>query len=125
VSSTDVIVCTAAERAADDEIYSEPRRLEAQLVGALHRQLEHNRGVGTPRTECRFALPGWTRPPGGVDLSVSLARDTGSLVIEAKVGKPDEAIWDVIKLADILALDRTIIAAYLVYDATLSLNPPC
>lgn len=46
-------------------------------------------------------LPGWTRPPGGVDVAADLADGTGRLAIETKVGKPEVSIWDAIKLADI------------------------
>jgi hypothetical protein len=113
----DAIVWAAVERASGGVIYAEPKRPEAQLVRALYRELAADERVGTPRTECGFVLSGWTRPPGGVDLSAGFT-DGGSCVIEAKVGKPEEAIWDIIKLADILALDVTITAAYLIYDAT-------
>jgi hypothetical protein len=115
--SVDQIVSEAARRACAEPIYAEPGRPEAQLVRALHERLSEDDRVGVPRMECRFVLSGWTRSPGGVDLSVGLADRASSLIIEAKVGKPEEAIWDIIKLADILALDPTVIAAYLIYDA--------
>jgi hypothetical protein len=76
--------------------------------------------LDVPRMECRFPLRNWTRPPGGVDLSVRSRDGSISLLIEAKVEKPDEAIWDIIKLADICMLDRSVTDAYLAYAASTS-----
>jgi hypothetical protein len=113
----DEVVRRAVERACQGVVYELPSRREAQLVKALLRQLTTDERVASIRTECRFPLTEWTRPPGGVDISAEL-EPQGTIVIETKVDKPEEAIWDVIKLADILTLDSHVTAAYLVYDAT-------
>jgi hypothetical protein len=50
-------------------------------------------------------LPNWSTPPGGIDLVAKL--DGGlRLDFEMKVDKPDEVIWDAIKLADVNATRR-------------------
>jgi len=111
----DDIVLAATRRASVGPVYRDGKILESHLVDVLCQALREDERVGVPRRECRFALTGWTRPPGGVDLSASF--QGGSLLIEAKVGDTWEALWDVIKLVDILVLDPTVTAAYLAYDA--------
>ena len=65
--------------------------------------------------EPRYALRGWTRRPGGMDLAFDWGPRRAPL--ECKVDKPDEALWDALKLADILC-EYDVEAAYLLYDAT-------
>jgi hypothetical protein len=114
----DEIALAAAKRACAQPIFHVEKRREAQLVAALCRALKGVRSLDVPRMECRFPLTNWTRPPGGVDLSVRSRDGSISLLIETKVGKPEEAIWDIIKLADIRVLDRSVTDTYLVYTAS-------
>jgi hypothetical protein len=60
----------------------------------------------------------WSTPPGGIDLVADV--DSGRrLDFEMKVDKPDEVIWDAIKLADVNASARPKVAgSYLVLWAT-------
>lgn len=117
VVDLDDIVTSAVAYAASDLRYIHGERPEALLVRSLRAGFGRDSRVklvdGTPV----YRLPGWTRPPGGVDVVVDLADGSGRLGIEAKVGKPDESIWDAIKLADVQDLDARVRTANLVSDA--------
>lgn len=80
--------------------------VEAGNESALHQRLRHALRIGRltkplnseGRLQCQGS--GWTRAPGGIDV-VSI-RSTGdgvrALGVECKIGKPDELLWDAIKL---------------------------
>jgi hypothetical protein len=93
------------------------RRPEAALVGAIAHADSLRRRRASVTREARYQkLSGWTRQPGGVDLALDGVA-AGRVLIEMKVGKPYEALWDALKLCDILnAEDRT--TAYLIYAGT-------
>ena len=75
--------------------------------GTLHRRLRDALRIGGVTkpldTEGRLQdqASGWTRSPGGIDVvSIRSAGDGGrALGVECKVGKPDELLWDAIKLS--------------------------
>jgi hypothetical protein len=110
--ATEILV-SALALAANRRAYSPAARPEAHLVAVVRDALGDATAVvaGEPRYE----LPGWTRRPGGVDLAFDYAGRR--VLVECKVDKPDEALWDALKLADILR-EHDIAAAYLLYDAT-------
>jgi hypothetical protein len=107
------ILANALGEVAGRRACSPAARPEAHLVAVVRAALGDAATVvaGEPRYE----LPGWTRRPGGVDL----ACDHGGrrILVECKVDKPDEALWDALKLADILR-QHDVEAAYLLHDAT-------
>lgn len=113
----DSILLAAAKRASANAIFEDGIKREARLVQALCEAMMKDRSLDVPRTECRFPLSNWTRAPGGVDLSVRARDGKTSLLVETKVGKPEEAIWDIIKLADICVLDKSVTDVYLAYAA--------
>lgn len=95
------------------------RQPEAALVGAVAQaDTFRARNADTTREQRFRDLSGWTRPPGGVDVVVSGLAE-GPVLMEMKVGKPGEAIWDAIKLCDILATEGEGLG-YLVYAGTPS-----
>jgi hypothetical protein len=91
-------------------------RPEAALVGAIADALATRQYASVAR-EVRYRnLPAWTRPPGGVDLALDMVA-TGRVLMEMKVDKPAEALWDALKLGDILSTND-LAAAYLIYAGT-------
>ena len=120
VERLDEIVARSVREAADDLFYVPRKRPEFLLVAAVRRGLSADPRVrlvdGTPG----YALPDWTRPPGGIDACVDLTDGRGRIAMEMKVGKPDESIWDAIKLADIQVFDARVRAGYLISDADWS-----
>lgn len=113
----DGIVSRSLERAARELVYIPGERPETLLGAALRRGFAHDSRVRVVAGTPKFPLPNWTRPPGGVDLVVDLEDETGRLGIELKVGKPDESLWDAIKLADVQVFEPQLRAGYLVSDA--------
>jgi hypothetical protein len=113
----DGVIAKCVERAAQDLHYQPGERPEAVLVRAVRRALAQDARVQLVDGEPRYALRGWTRPPGGVDVAAELADGTGRLAIETKVGKPEESIWDAIKLADVQVFEPRVRAGCLVSDA--------
>jgi hypothetical protein len=111
---TDDIVRNAVRCAARRPIYSGDSLLEAHLVRSVQSQLEQDKRASGVRRERHYTLRDWTRSPGGVDLTVET--EAGRVLMEMKVGKPQESLWDAIKLADILAAHGGHAASYLVYD---------
>src|SRR4051812_41389511 len=93
--------------------YAPAARPEAHLVAVVRASLRDS--VTVVAGEPRYQLHGWTRRPGGVDLAFD--RGARRVLIECKVDKPDEALWDALKLADILC-QHDAEAAYLLYDAS-------
>ena len=115
--AVDNAIANAIEDAVAGGIGASGTRPEVALVGALADALSRRQDASVLR-EVRYRdLPGWTRPPGGVDLALD-GLVPGRVLIEMKVNKPDEALWDALKLADILATQRDLAAAYLVYAGT-------
>lgn len=110
IAGTAIAKCV--ERAAQDLHYQSGERPEAVLVRAVRRALAQDGHMRLVDGEPRYALPGWTRPPGGVDVAADLADGTGRLAIETKVGKPEVSIWDAIKLADIQVFEPRVRAGY-------------
>ncbi|MFZ1154640.1 MAG: hypothetical protein WAN93_07025 [Solirubrobacteraceae bacterium] len=92
-------------------------RPEAALVGAIADADTLRRLHASVAREVRYQkLSGWTRQPGGVDLALEGVA-AGRVLIEMKVDKPHEVLWDALKLCDILnAEDLT--TAYLIYAGT-------
>ncbi|MEX2107434.1 MAG: hypothetical protein WD827_00945 [Solirubrobacterales bacterium] len=107
----------AVVAAAGTPIYEGPKLTsEANLVWAISEALRVDPDVRSLRTEYPCPLKAWTRNPGGIDLAVELSN--GSLaLLEMKVDKPDEALWDALKLAD-FALSRPDLgpSCFLIYD---------
>ena len=112
----DVTLRAALGVVADRGTYQPAGRPEAHLVAVVRDALRAQDGVNeVTEVEPRYPLAGWTRSPGGVDLAVD--DDAGRrALIECKVDKPDESLWDAIKLADVL-YDHRVDAAFLLYDA--------
>jgi hypothetical protein len=78
------------------------KRREAALVAAFRDVLGSLPDIASAGREARYRnLPGWTRPPGGVDVFADLSDGAGRLLCELKVDKSQEALWDALKLADI------------------------
>jgi hypothetical protein len=117
----DRVLLRAADDVARQPFYdAESGGPEQRLVHAFRSALDSDEEVLNLRSEAKYALLTWTRPPGGVDLAADLVDGTRALM-EMKKDKPDEATWDVLKLLDILAQGKNsppVAAAYLVYDAT-------
>src|SRR5690242_14659956 len=117
MDAVDDIVALAVHSAARRLEYRPGARPEGRLVTATRTALAADPRVrlidGTPV----YKLPHWTRPPGGVDIVFELADGTGRAGCEMKVGKPDESIWDAIKLADVQAYEPRVRAGYLISDA--------
>lgn len=113
----DDIVKRALAGVAAAPIYTGEKPPEASLVVAMRRRLADDPALDVLDGEPRYRLPHWTRDPGGVDIAADVDAE-GRVLFEAKVGKPDEALWDAIKLADITASSPTppILASYLLYD---------
>jgi len=112
----DEVLQDAAARAAETPIYAGPKGPEANLTASIRVALDAL-GHHSLSSEIRYEIPGWTRPPGGVDLVADLADGT-RVLMEMKKGKPDEALWDALKLGDIAEMDTApvLAGAYLVYD---------
>jgi hypothetical protein len=112
----DQIVADAVRRTATTDIYGDSM-LESRLTGAIRRALENDKDVRLVSTEKKYKLPDWSRSPGGVDLIAQL-RDGSLLLMEMKLGKPDEGIWDALKLADICLLKDGLppFITYLLHD---------
>ena len=110
---TDEVLRRALERIAETRAYAPAPRPEAHLVAVVRAALRDS--VALVDGEPRYALPGWTRRPGGVDLAFD--QSSRRVLIECKVDKPDEALWDAFKLADILG-EHGVESAYLLHDAT-------
>lgn len=97
--------------------YRPAARPEAHLVAVVRDALRAQDGAAeVSDVEPRYALPGWTRSPGGVDLAVDDHAARRALV-ECKVDKPDESLWDALKLVDIVYMHH-VDAGFLLYDAT-------
>lgn len=123
-NSHDRAVCAAAAACAETLVLSGKPWPEARLVSAFRSALNDGGDLLCRPGEEGFGLPQWTRDPGGVDLVADEPGTAGSGVVlmEMKVGKPDEGIWDAIKLADALARhgEPATWSAYLVYAAPRS-----
>lgn len=115
VFTTDDLIVRAVTAAAASPVYVRQARPEAQLVHAIAIAMWHA-GVRDMEFEKVFPLLGWSRPPGGVDL-MGTSESGETFACEMKVGKPDESLWDAIKLADIQELDPQVRAGYLISDA--------
>lgn len=118
MSLFDDVVQRAVSKAAGSLSYRAGEGPESQLVAAVRAGLRDDHRVrpvdGTPV----YKLPGWTRPPGGVDLVADLVGPGhGRVGMEVKVAKPDESIWDAIKLADVQIFDPEVRCGYLISDA--------
>ncbi len=113
----DGIVSQSLEHAARELVYIPGERPETLLGAAMRRGFARDSRVRVVAGTPKFRLPNWTRPPGGVDLVVDLEDGTGRLGMELKVGKPDESLWDAIKLADVQLFEPQLRAGYLVSDA--------
>ena len=102
----------AAVKAAARESYrAAPTRLEAQVVAAVERHIRTRR-----RREHRDDLvEGWRRQPGGVDLAIVDLEGRARVLMEMKVEKLDESLWDVLKLAALHRYEH-VDAAFLVYE---------
>ena len=118
--NADGAVDHAAQAASRIDIHEvERKKPERALVEAFERGLAQE-----PRC-CGFVfeqptrLKNWTSPPGGIDLVADIGIPQ-TLYFEMKVDKPDETIWDAIKLADLQAVGKChgIYGAYLVTWAT-------
>jgi hypothetical protein len=127
LKDVDHLIVAAVKRAAKEPFYGGPQSPEANLVAALRRGLAQAPRATPLPSEESYDLDGWTRLPGipgktfpgGVDLVADLDAG-GRILIEAKRDKPWEALWDAIKLADIIESrpSSPIVAAYLIYDGT-------
>lgn len=110
----------AAAEAARVDIHQIPgKKPERALVEAFREGLRSTRRFMDFRLEQTCGLDNWTSPPGGIDL---VAFDDGRrLDFEMKVDKPDEVIWDAVKLADVHAAGRPagVTGSYLVLWATM------
>lgn len=113
----DDIVSQSLEHAARELEYIPGERPETLLDAAMRRGFARDSRVRVVAGTPKFRLPNWTRPPGGVDLVVDVEDGTGRLGMELKVGKPDESLWDAIKLADVQVFEPQVRAGYLVSDA--------
>jgi hypothetical protein len=111
----DNVIANAVEEAVATGIGATGRRPEAAMVGVIADALAVRKDASVTR-EIRYRLQGWTRPPGGVDLVVEGVA-AGPVLMEMKVEKPEEALWDALKLADILMMEE-LGAGYLVYAGT-------
>jgi hypothetical protein len=93
------------------------RRPEASLVSAIADADSLRKRRASVVHEVRYRkLSGWTRQPGGVDLALDGVA-AGRVFMEMKVGKPEEALWDALKLGDILSVEEHA-TAYLIYAGT-------
>ena len=93
------------------------RRPESVLVGSIaDADSLRRRRVPVTRAVRYKKLSGWTRQPGGVDLALN-EMAAGRVLIEMKVDKPHEALWDALKLCDILGAED-LTTAYLIYTGT-------
>jgi hypothetical protein len=111
------IINDAVVAAANTPLYGGPKSTpEANLVWTVAKALKADSDVRSLRKEYPCPLKGWTRNPGGIDLAVELA-DGGMALLEMKVDKPDEALWDALKLAD-FAISRPDLKpnCFLIYD---------
>jgi hypothetical protein len=109
----------AAADAARVDIHKVPgKKPERALVEAFRDGLAAAGALTDLRFEQPCDLLNWSTPPGGIDL-VADAGGGRRLDFEMKVDKPDEVIWDAIKLADVNASARRKVAgSYLVLWAT-------
>ncbi len=114
--TVDNVIAGAVHDAIATGIDVSGRRPENALVSAIAEALATRQGASVAREVRYRKLPGWTRPPGGVDLVLDLVA-TGRVLIEMKVDKPAEVLWDALKLGDILSTED-LAAAYLVYAGT-------
>lgn len=115
----DAAVRRATAEAARVDIHLVPgKKPERVLVEAFRAGLARTGLFTDSRLEQPCELLNWSSPPGGVDLVANI--DAGHrLDFELKVDKPDEAIWDAIKLADVASGRRSgVIGSYLVLWAT-------
>jgi hypothetical protein len=111
--AVDNVITNAVHDAIETGIGLSGRRPEAALVRAIADVLDARQDVSVTR-EVRYRnVPGWTRPPGGVDLTLDGVA-AGRVLMEMKVDKPEEALWDALKLGDILSVE-SLTSAYLVY----------
>jgi hypothetical protein len=111
--AVDNVITNAVHDAIETGIDLAGRRPEAALAAAIADADSLRRRRATAAHEVRFPhLPGWTRQPGGIDLAVDGVA-TGRVLIEMK-GKPEEALWDALKLGDILSVEDGAIG-YLIY----------
>lgn len=110
----DNVITNAVHDAIETGLDLSGRRPEAALVSAIA-DADSLRGKRASITrEVRYRrLPGWTRQPGGVDLALDGVA-AGRVVMEMKVDKPEEALWDALKLGEILSVEDCE-AAYLIY----------
>lgn len=116
----DEAVQQAAKAAAMVDIHAVPgKKQERALVEAFRDGLALGGRFSEFVFEQRCDLRNWTSSPGGIDL-VAYLDASQRLDFEMKVDKPDEVIWDAIKLAEIQVGGRChgIAGAYLVLWAT-------
>jgi len=87
----------------------EIRDLQPEIVAALQALLRN--GIWP---NAKIAIPGWNHV-GHVDVAVRDKDDEGAILLaaELKWGKPDEAVWDVFKMA-LLAMEPNVAATFLV-----------
>jgi hypothetical protein len=115
--AVDNAIVSAVNDAIQTGIDLTGQRPEAALVAAIANADSLRRRRATAAREVRFPhLLGWTRQPGGIDLAVDGVA-AGRVLIEMKVGKPEEALWDMLKLGDILSVEDGAIG-YLIYAGT-------
>jgi hypothetical protein len=116
----DDAVRAATTRAARVDIHRVPdKKPERALVEAFRDGLGSTGRISDFVLEQPCELTNWSTPPGGIDL-VANFDDGLRLDFEMKVDKPDEMIWDAIKLADVNAAARCggVVGSYLVLWAT-------
>ena len=97
-----------AQLATHHEV-GEIRDLQPEIVAALQALLRN--GIWP---NAKIAIPGWNHV-GHVDVAVRDKDDEGAILLaaELKWGKPDEAVWDVFKMA-LLAMEPNVAATFLV-----------
>ena len=116
-SRFDQIVSSAAEQAARGVELAAPDHRETALVDAVENALS----LPTKREFGAGDLKGWQRTPGGFDLAIlkEQSGDSASALMEMKIEKLDESLWDLLKLAGIGLSSRTE-RTFLVYEAARS-----
>ena len=115
--AVDNVITNAVHDAIATPMDLSGRRPEAALVSSIADADSLRMRRASVAREVRYKkLSGWTRQPGGVDLALDGVA-AGRVLIEMKVNKPHEALWDALKLCEILnAEDLT--TAYLIYAGT-------
>lgn len=116
--AVDNLITNAVHDAIETEMDLSRRRPEAVFVGAIADADSLRRQGASITREARYRkLRSWTRQPGRVDLALDRGGAAGRVLMEMKVGKPEEALWDALKLGDIL-IEEAVATAYLIYAGT-------